>query len=360
MLQDRFCCHSIKMNGYIGKVNDSGSVPPSEVATYVTTKLGQIPKSVLELNVTTNSQHGLTIKWIPLKEDDVYLNQNAAYTYLLQCQSSDPYAKVIRMKVGDVYRTELPYLSYFVDARSLSAITKYCCCLVVVNMVTSLESEETCKNIVTSEQAPSSAPVILCGNSSHVCHSIVNGNKRSIIVLYKLPPPASTNGKIIRNMIYYKTANNDTYDQLLVNGSETQAVIENATTDEDYDVFMTSCNTVDCSAVSNTVRIAAILKKITSWKNYLVIILSVIMSIVVVTGFIIFVLRRHQRRKLIDPLETLSPKFEASYRYPVNDSPNTEYDVIKLDNVNLDSNSNIRRDPSVVVSNPMVTTADAK
>lgn len=36
-----FVVNHVKMNGYIGKVNDSGSVPPSEVATYVTTKLGR-------------------------------------------------------------------------------------------------------------------------------------------------------------------------------------------------------------------------------------------------------------------------------------------------------------------------------
>ena len=72
------------------------------------------------------------------------------------------------MKVGDVYRTELPYLSYNVDARSLSAITQYCCCLVVVNMVTSLESEETCKNIVTSEQGWERNRLIICDKENRL------------------------------------------------------------------------------------------------------------------------------------------------------------------------------------------------
>ena len=48
--------------------------------------LEKIPKSVSEVNVTTNSQQGLFIRWTPLGRHDYMYSLRSNYRYLVHCK----------------------------------------------------------------------------------------------------------------------------------------------------------------------------------------------------------------------------------------------------------------------------------
>ena len=145
-------------------------------------------------------------------------------------------------------------------SKEVTAFSKYQCCVRVENLRNNQPSEETCQNILTSEQAPGASPVIICGNDTVECPSVVKGTKRDITILFKPPSPEQQNGKITHHEVFFRnvTTSNSTVgivNRLVVNGSKTEAVITNADTHLGYHVYMTSCTAIGCSSMSNTVHI---------------------------------------------------------------------------------------------------------
>lgn len=217
--------------------------------------------------------------------------------------------------------------SIIVSSFNISGATKYQCCVQVEAVLTSVLSKRTCRNITSPEQAPSSPPVILCGNDT-VCPFVIKGSLRNVTIPFKLPDVNDRNGKLVRHLIFYQKENSDANVTTLVlnNGSATEALLVGLYKNSSYIIYIKSCTDVGCSPSSKAIRIPAINDDINDNRqmaNVMIIVTTVSAVLVVVVGILWF-LRRKRRQEKRGPLPQLELKTNLEYAYPVN---NTSVDL---------------------------------
>ncbi|CAB4034343.1 Ephrin type-B receptor 1, partial [Paramuricea clavata] len=291
----------VTLEAYVAWFDGNTTVPLSDVATYVTNQSEIVPKSVSDVKIATNSQQGLEIRWT--KYEYFYIDAEK-YEYLIDCQPRENQrAKAFRKSVGITD-------SFLVtDSKNITAVCKYRCCVQVVNLVNSQPSEPTCRNITTSEQAPSAGPVISCANGTVPCPSVIKGTKRNITIPFELPSPEHQNGKIISHEVYYRSVVSRNFTKLVINGSQTEAVIMDAETGMSYYVFMKSCTEIGCSPISNTIRIPAVSLYQKAQHTFVTLAVPVGITVVVVVILVAigcFFRRQYQHRRQ-KTLPTLNP-----------------------------------------------------
>lgn len=346
----------VTLEAYVAWFDGNTTVPLSDVATYVTNKSEIVPKSVSDVKIATNSQQGLDIRWT--KYEYSYINAKK-YEYLIDCQPlENQRAKAFRKSV------EITDSFLVTNSKNITAVSKYRCCVQVVNLVNSQPSEPTCQNITTSEQVPSAGPVISCGNGTVPCTSVIKGTKRNITIPFELPSPEHQNGKIIRHEVYYRSVVSRNFTKVVINGSQTEAVIMDAETAMNYYVFMKSCTKIGCSPISNTIRIPAVSLDQKTPHTVVTLYVSIVAVVTVLSlGAIVLFIIRRKRRERGETLPTLKPITDPRYEYPKVKSKDDEIyhqlDYVKATVVcNPELNGHVKCSQDAVMYNPVALGAE--
>ncbi|XP_028399658.1 uncharacterized protein LOC114523044 [Dendronephthya gigantea] len=339
-----------EVKAYVVYKKGNISLSSSKIASHITNKSERVPNSVANLSVTTNKDQGLNLKWSPLSIWKITFLQE--HTYIAECQPlNNNRAKAVRESVMKVSKLTI-------SSRNVTAITKYRCCVLVENVVTSLVSEPLCQNITTTERAPSSSPVILCsGHGSKQCPSKVQGGKRNITVLFKLPSPEDQNGKIVRSEVYYRKTTSANFTKLIINGSMTEAVIRKADTNASYEVFIKSCTNIGCSPISNTTFIPSInmLIEERSHQFPVPIIAVSTAAIILLLLALIYCSIRHQNQLRLKTLPNLKPQTDLEYEYPKSkDGDIQEYHELATFKVTIDG----KQVDAIILANSAALAAD--